>query len=300
MAFGAANTFWMNILLTAIFLFFVALIGIIPFWFLYRFSDFMYFLMRALGYRKSVIESNLKRCFPDKDDAFYKNLRAKIYHNLTDILIEGIKALSMSRRQINRRHKILNPELLEDAELKNKSIIAVTGHYGNWEWGSMSASLQSGRKIVALYKPLSNKYIDKILMNKARKRSGTHMLSIYETSQGFEKYAPQNAVFLMAADQSPARGQKDRAYWVDFMGIKTAFLHGLEKYARKYDLPIVYIDIERIKRGYYEINLETLVASPKEMPEGEITALFAQRLEKQIRNKPENWLWSHRRWKLND
>jgi len=288
----------MNFLLTILFLLFVAIIGILPFWCLYRFSDFMYFMLRLSGYRKKVIVSNLKKAYPNMDEKSINKLVKKIYRNLTDILIEGIKGLTISKKQINKRHRILNPEILNTPEFAGRSVLAVAAHYGNWEWGSMSASLQTDLKAIALYKPLSNKYIDKLLMNGARKRSGTEMLSIFETSAGFERFKSERCVYLMAADQSPSRSQSKNSYWVDFMGIKTAFLHGPEKYARKYNYPIIYVDIQRRKRGYYEIELIPLVTQPNKYKEGEITRKFAQTLEGKIKEKPQDWLWSHRRWKL--
>jgi KDO2-lipid IV(A) lauroyltransferase len=101
----------------------------------------------------------------------------------------------------------------------------------------------------------------------------------------------------MASDQSPSK--PDKAMWVNFLGRETAFLHGPEQYAKKYDLPVIFVDIQRVRRGYYELNLALITDKPRETSEGEITQLYARHLEEAILTKPENWLWSHRRWKLN-
>ena len=286
----------MKLLLTFVFLFFVLFIGLVPFFVLYIFSDFIRIILyHIVGYRKVVISQNLIKTFPDLNKDELRKIVGSTYKNLTDILIEGIKSFTMSRAQINKRHHILNPEILNPYFEQGKSIIAVTGHYANWEWGSLSAGLQTNYKVVAFYKPLSNKWIDKFL-RWSRSRFGTSLASIYETSKTFEKYQSTKTIFVMAADQSPAKAEK--AYWVNFLGRDTAFLHGPEKHAVNNNYPVFYVDIQRVKRGYYQLKLAGLVENPQNTTEGEITGKFAKRLETSIKNDPGNWLWSHRRWKL--
>lgn len=288
----------MNIFLALIFIIFIFILGIFPFFLLYQLSNLFYILLyRIFGYRKKVIIQNLKGCFPEKSDQEIALLIPSIYKNLTDNIIEGIKAFTMTRKQVLKRHKILNPEIIEPYYKSGKSIIAVTGHYCNWEWGTLSASLQLDFTIVGLYKPLSNRWIDSF-MRWSRSRYGTILAPINETSLTFNKLKDTPTVYLMAADQSPSRKQKDNAYWINFMGRETAFLHGPEKYARANNYPVVYIDVQRKKRGFYEIELSLLTDKPAELKEGEITTLFANKLETVIYNEPSNWLWSHRRWKL--
>ncbi len=149
-------------------------------------------------------------------------------------------------------------------------------------------------KVVGLYKPLSNPWVDKFL-KWSRSRSGTILAPIYDTTAAFDRYSNQTAIFLMAADQNPTNPEK--AFWVDFLGQETAFLHGPEKHAKKNKLPIVYIDIIRQKRGYYTIVMSELIKDPMIYPEGEITQVYASKVEEMIRRYPPNWLWSHRRWK---
>lgn len=286
----------MKLLLTAVFLFFVLLIGLLPFFVLYLFSDFSRIILYHIaGYRKTVIRQNLIKTFPNLNQDELNKIIGSTYKNLTDILVEGIKSFTMSCKQIRKRHQILNPEILDPYFEQGKSIIAVTGHYANWEWGSLSAGLQTKYKVVAFYKPLSNKWIDKFL-RWSRSRFGTSLASIYETSKTFEKYQATKTIFVMAADQSPAKAEK--AFWVNFLGRDTAFLHGPEKHAHSNDYPMFYVDIQRIKRGFYQLKLSCLVENPLILNEGEITEKFAKRLETSIKNDPGNWLWSHRRWKL--
>ncbi len=210
--------------------------------------------------------------------------------------MEGIKAFAMSDKQIINRHKITNPEVIEQFFKLNRSVISVPCHYGNWEWGASSPSLQLSKDMYVFYKPLSNKYVDRYIRN-IRSKSGSQLVSIFNTAKVFERNADMAVGYVMAADQSPSNLR--RAYWVNFLGRDTAFLHGPEFYARRYDIPIVFVDIQRVKRGYYELTCSVIADNPKNTAEGEITTRYAKKLEEAIFIKPENWLWSHRRWKLN-
>ncbi|MBI9064291.1 MAG: lysophospholipid acyltransferase family protein [Marinilabiliaceae bacterium] len=287
----------MSLLTTFLFYFFVLIISVLPFFVLYRFSDLLHLLMlHVVKYRIKVIIDNLKKAFPEKTEQELKILLKKFYRNLTDNLVESMKTFTMSKAAIVRRHKIVNPELLEAYFKEGKSIIGVTAHYCNWEWGSLSGSLQSEYKMVGFYKPMRNKRIDKIIRN-SRSRCGTELVSIYETSNAFEHYKDQPTVFLMAADQSPSGKQLPKAYWYDFLGRRTAFLHGVEKHARNNNYTVVYMDIQRVKRGFYEVELSLLADNPVALKEGEVTERYVRKVESVIQKEPENWLWSHKRWK---
>ncbi len=286
----------MNLVITFFFLFFVFLIGLIPFPVLYLFSDFIRFLLhRVVGYRKAVIITNLKASFPEATEKEIKQMVSDVYKNLADVTVEGIKAFSMTPSQVRKRHRIVNPELIDAYLNKGKSIIAVPAHFNNWEWGSLSPGLFTKYPIIALYKPLSNQYIDRFV-KWSRSKFGTTLASIYKTGFLFERNAGKPSVYIMAADQSPSNAKK--SVWVQFMNRDTAFLHGPEKYARLYDMPVMYGDVQRVKRGYYTLEITVLAENPTELPEGEITKRYAAKLEELIRKNPGSWLWSHRRWKL--
>ena len=137
-----------------------------------------------------------------------------------------------------------------------------------------------------------NKFI-----SKNRSRTGAVLVSTRKTSKTFDELANTEAVYIMAADQSPSKVTK--AIWVNFLGQETAFLDGPERHARQRDIPVVFTDIQRVKRGYYRIELSFISENPTKTKPGEITGEYAKKLEEVIKNKPENWLWSHKRWKLN-
>jgi KDO2-lipid IV(A) lauroyltransferase len=229
-------------------------------------------------------------------EAEHKKLVSLSYKNLTDIFVEAVKGFTISGKRIVARHKYINPEFLTPYIEAGKSVMALSAHYGNWEWGGLSTPLQVDyKKVIVLYKPLSNKSADR-MARKNRSRTGISMESIYETARLFEHYAKKTTAFYLLADQSPSNASK--SYWTTFMGRETAFLHGPERYARLHDLPVIFLDIQRVKRGYYTLEFSLLTNNPVSLPNGEITARYARKLEEVIRKKPENWLWSHRRWKL--
>ena len=243
-----------------------------------------------------MVYDNIRKSFPELSEKEIKRLVRLSYKNLTDVLVEGIKGFTMTKGQIKRRHKVINPDVLKKYYDSGISLITLPNHYGNWEWGAMSPALYARHRIVAMYKPLSNKYIDKF-MRKNRSRTGSHLESIYRTARVFEEFTQgEPSLFILASDQSPSNAKK--AHWVKFLGRDTAFLHGPETYARKHNLPVFFVDIQRVKRGYYELYLILLTEKPNDLPPGKLTQMYASKLEEVIRKKPENWLWSHRRWKL--
>jgi Kdo2-lipid IVA lauroyltransferase/acyltransferase len=286
-----------NLCYTLFFLLGVVIIGILPVSVIYGFSSLIGFvLFRIIGYRKDVVRKNLEGSFPGISENELKRITQLFYKNLADVFVEGIWAFTMSKKQVYRRHRIINPEILEPFALTNQSLIAVTSHYTNWEWGTLSANAVPGYNIVAFYKRINNKLIDK-LVRLNRSKFGTTLASINETSITFEKLKDKKTIFLMASDQGMPKKFAEKAYWVHFLNRNTPFLHGMEKHARLNNLPVVYIDIQRVRRGYYTIELSVLTAKPLELKEGFLTEMYARKLESIILKKPADWLWSHRRWK---
>jgi KDO2-lipid IV(A) lauroyltransferase len=177
----------MNFILAFIFILVVLILGLFSFFLINQLSNLVhFFIYRVFGYRKNVIVENLTKCFPDKNDLEIKKLLPSIYRNLTDNVLEGLKAFTMTRKQIVKRHKLLNPEILQDFFESGQSLIAVAGHYCNWEWGSLSASLQTDYNIIGLYKPLNNKLINKFI-HKSRSKFGTFLAPISETYATFNE-----------------------------------------------------------------------------------------------------------------
>lgn len=281
-------------------LFFLAVlfIWVLPVPLLYAFSDLLRSIIyRIIGYRRDVVKKNLAGSFPGISEKELKRITLLFYRNLADILIEGIWAFTISRKQIINRYGIINPEVIKPYSESGQSIIGVTGHYANWEWGSLSASLQTDFNVVAFYKPINNKLIDKFV-RWSRSRFGTTLAAIHETSLTFEKNRNIKSLFLMAADQGMPEKFSKKAYWIYFLNHDIPFLHGMEKHARMNNLPVIFINIQRVRRGCYTVELSLLTDAPIELEEGVLTEMYARKLESIILEKPENWLWSHRRFKL--
>ncbi len=273
----------------------ILLVRLMPFRVMYLFSDFVYFLLyKVVGYRRKVVYENLKSSFPEKSQDEINALIRKFYHHLCDISLESIKGFTMGPKEIVKRHHILNPELADYYYDLGKSAIAVPGHYNNWEWGSLSPGLQLKYPISGFYKPMSNKHTD-AYAKQHRAKFGTKLISIKLTARAFEDMKEIPTAYIMAADQSPSNLKE--CYWIYFLHRETAWLHGPEKYARKYNIPVIYVDIRKVKRGYYDLELRVLTDNPESLPDGEITRRYAEQLEKSILNEPAYWLWSHKRWK---
>ncbi|HEY4787955.1 MAG TPA: lysophospholipid acyltransferase family protein [Bacteroidales bacterium] len=285
----------MNLFFYLIFRLFISLFKLLPFRLLYLISDVFYYLaFYVLRYRRKIVSGNLTKAFPDKASTEIQRITKQYYRYLADIMVESLKGFTMSPKSIVKRYKVLNPEILEQYYIRKQSVIGVSGHYGNWEWGSISGAFQLKHLPVALYKPLTNPYIDRFL-KRNRAKYGTQLASIKETFETFETNKHSTCIYLMIADQSPKNLEK--AYWVDFFGLDTPFLHGPEKYARIYRLPVVYIDIRPVKRGFYEIELIPITEAPNDMKDGELTERWVRMLEERITKNPQFWIWSHRRWK---
>lgn len=278
-----------------LFLISIVIVAIIPWGLIYGYSNIMAKLLHnVLKYRVKVTRSNLRLAFPEKSDAELAVIEKQSYQNLADISVEALKGFTMRNSAIRERHKILNPELLDYYYNQKQSIIGVAGHINNWEWGALSAGIQLKHHPVAIYKPLSNKLIDWFIKWN-RSIRGTELVPTNQTFDTFQKYKHKPCIYILVADQSPSNLSK--AYWINFFNQDTACIHGPEKYAKMYNYPVIYIDIKRVKRGYYTVELSVLCDKPNELQDGELTAAYMHRLEQSIRENPESWLWTHRRWK---
>ena len=266
-----------------------------PFWVLYRFSDTLYFLLYKLGgYRKSTVRKNLLNSFPDKSELERKRIEKLFYKHLFDILLEGIKGFSMSKNTLMNRQKLISPTMPQDVLDKGGSALILGGHYGNWEWGGLSASFYSSADVIIIYTPIKNKYIDDYI-KASREAFNTYFWSTSQASKAFKTYQDKQATYVLIADQSPSNPK--RAHWIPFLNQDTAVLRGPSYYAIKHNIPLLFIESQRVKRGYYTMNVTTLTETPQEYSPEELTSLYVKKLEDTILENPEQWLWSHKRWK---
>jgi KDO2-lipid IV(A) lauroyltransferase len=214
---------------------------------------------------------------------------------MCDLLLESTKGYSVNTKELMKRYHCVNPEVANQYFDKGQDIIIALSHYCNWEWGTQVASTVYKFDAVTFYKPLTNKFIDKYMYT-LRNRRGMTLLSIYETHRATRATNEKPKAYFMVSDQSPENHKK--AYWTTFLNQETACIKGVEIYAKLFNLPVIYLDVQRLKRGYYRVEMEEICCSPKSTASGEITEKYMKKLESIIINKPENWLWSHRRWKV--
>ncbi len=263
-------------------------------WLLYIYSDILGFLLyHVVKYRRKVVFDNLKNSFPEKTDKELSVIAKKYYRHLSDLFFEAIKGFTMSKKNIRKRYNLIDAELTKKYYENNQNIIFAAGHYGNWEWGTRAIPYQLYHKSVVLYKPIKDKKINNYF-KKLRSKDNVAMYSIFQTPRAFYQHNEPFAV-VMLSDQSPSNLQK--AIWVDFLNRPTATLHGIELYAKRYNTVVIFTDFDKVKRGYYQANFEVITENPKDLPDGEITKKYMNLLENKIKNKPEIWLWSHKRWK---
>ncbi len=284
----------MDVLLYYITVPFIYLISLLPFRIMYMLSDVIYIILyKVVGYRKEIVLTNLRNAFPEKSEKEINGICKKFYRYFCDLALETIKTLTISPSSANRHFNFEDAAIIEKFRNENKSIIIVMGHLGNWELGGACFSLKKLHTLYVIYHPLSNKYFDRLVCY-MRTRLGTKLYTMNNTLRGMISNKNQLTATAFIADQTPF---PENAYWTTFLNQDTPVFTGTEKIAKKLNYPVVYIFIDRIKRGFYSVKSELLVENSKDTKENEISELFTRRLEKDILYKPELWLWTHRRWK---
>jgi len=279
-----------------IFYAFAWLISFLPLGVLYVISDIFYFFIYVIfGYRKKIVRQNLKNAFPEKSDKELLRIEKRFYHHLIDIFIEIIALMHMSIDEIKRRNKFISKDLMQRLYDKNIGIVGVVGHYNNWEWFN-NLQLYTKYQGLAIYKPIENKRFENFT-NNIREKYGSVTVPMRETLRKLIQLKKENILpfSLMVADQSPVKEEIN--YWTTFLNQDTPVYLGVEKIARKFNYAVVFLKMQKIKRGYYETEMILITDNPKETKEYEITEKHVSILEEMIKQKPENWIWSHRRWK---
>ncbi len=272
-----------------------ALFWLIPFWLLYRISNgIAWLLYRVIGYRKEVVVSNLKRCFPERGEKEIETIAWKSYLNLSDIILETIKSFTMPVAAVEKRYVFKNAEDINKFTDQNQPVLICGSHFNNWEWGVLTANIDFTGQAIGVYKPLKNKGINNYF-NRKRMRAGMQLIPMKQTFDYVANHLNKPNAYFFITDQSPAN--KARIHWVDFMGNDTACLSGVDTLARKFNMPVFHYEVNRIKRGYYEVEYTEVCLDPSDQKEGEITQQFMNTLAAALRRAPESWLWSHKRWK---
>lgn len=270
-------------------------VSFLPFPLLYLFSDFVYLILYyVLSFRKKVVRENLTRSFPEKNLFEIKMIERKFYRHLADIIMESLKLFSISENQLKKRFIKQNPEILNRFYDLGKSVIIVAAHYNNWEMGGASFGFQIKHKTLGIYSPLHNSFFNKKTI-KSRSKFGAILVHHNYVLRYMAQYQDQLTATVFGIDQSPPSTK--HVFWNTFLHQDTAWVAGAELLARKFNYPVIYAHFIKVKRGYYETVFELLVENPANTEEGEVTEKYTRYLEQKIIEKPEYWLWSHRRWK---
>jgi Kdo2-lipid IVA lauroyltransferase/acyltransferase len=271
-------------------------ITFLPLRILYIFSGLLYFFLYHFpGYRRKVVYDNLKNSFPQKSEEEIRRIQKKFYRHLSDLCIEILKLTHMSRNELRKRMIFENPELLRDLYNEKRNIAGVLGHYNNWEWLNLITEL-SGYTFICVYKPIKNKQFEEFL-NGLRIKHGVVLSPMSMVIRDLIQFRNNGILTLSAylTDQTPAKD--DIHYWTSFLGQDTPVYLGAGKIASKYDMALIFFNVMKIRRGYYRVRMELLADHAGKLTEEQITEIHVRRLEEIIMEKPEYWIWSHRRWK---
>lgn len=276
------------------------LLALLPLPILYIVSDVLYIIVYyVIKYRRKVVRENMQKVYPDMSQKERLSLERNFYKHFTDYMVETIKLLHISDKEMRRRMEFVDADVVDRYTTQGRSVMLLLGHYGNWEWIpslTMWCAQPQGIQTGQIYRPLRNKWFDQFFI-RLRGRFGSQCIAKNDTFRNLLKCKREGRVSLTGfiADQTPS--PRNIHHWVDFLGRPTPVLTGFETIARKLDMAVVYLDIEVVKRGYYRATFRLLEDNPAACPEFDITNRYNAAMEQTIRRAPHAWLWTHKRWK---
>jgi Kdo2-lipid IVA lauroyltransferase/acyltransferase len=270
------------------------LISLLPLRVLHLISSGCYGLIfYVFKYRKKVVLDNLRQAFPQKTEKERVAIAKKFYKNLTDSFVETIKLFSTGKKFL-KKHFEADYSVFEKLHETGTTVQVHAGHQFNWEWINHHASMHIKQPFIGIYMPISNKVFERLFL-KLRERYGTIMLPATDMKNRFAEWKDRENVLVLVADQNP--GHPGNSYWFNFFGKATPFIKGPERYARDKKIPVIFARSRKLKRGYYKLEVELVTDDASQLPEAELTRMYVQYLSEILHTQPDNWLWSHRRWK---
>ena len=270
------------------------LLSLLPWFIIYFLSDCVYLIVYyVFGYRKKIVRENMRLAFPDKTDAELKKIEKKFYKAFIDNFIEVIKFISISGKTLNKRY-VVDYSLAHDLQAKGYNLLLLMGHYFNWEYTNLSLGKNLHEPFAGVYHPLSNKIFNK-LFYKIRARFNTKLVSSHNFKNEFIPHLRGQYALGLIGDQNT--GAAHKAYWLPFFGKMAPFVTGPEKSARGKNVAVIFVSTRKLKRGYYQSELKLFTTNGKEYKDGQIIKAFVETVEEHVRQHPENYLWSHRRYK---
>ena len=273
--------------------YFFKLVSSLPISFLYSISSILSIVISNF-YRIKTVEYNLKKSFPNLSNNSLNKIKSNFYKNFCDVLIETIKSNSISKKELSKRVKFQNFDVINDHVTKNERVIVLTSHQCNWEWLLLSSQDKLISDLHVIYKSLSNRSFDKILYE-SRSRFGSKLIESKNSIMFLKKKLKKVKVLAMVADQSP--NINNRKVWYNMLNQKTAFYQSVN-FIPKFTNSIVYFaSMKRESRGCYSVKFD-LISKPPYNKKTEILSDYVQKIESLIKKRPAEWLWSHKRWKL--
>ena len=286
----------MNLLVYILVYPFIWMISRLNFTSIYLISDLLFYILYYIfSYRKKVVRKNLELAFPEKSKKERRRIERENFRNLTDIFLETFKSNNIKEKDLIERFSFKNPELLEKIYNNNQEVIVMCSHYCSWEWVFVIQKITKF-KINAIYKKLSNKYFDKWTKDR-RSRYGANMISTKDTYREVSRLSKLKSLnfYGFASDQSPKKSKA--VYWGNFLNNWVPIHTGAEVIAKKYNMATVFMDVQKVKRGYYEASFSLITEKPNSFKKFELTDKYIEFVEKQVRNKPEYYTWTHKRFK---
>lgn len=270
-------------------------LSLLPLAVLHCLSDALFLLFwYVVPYRKKVVLQNLRNSFPNKSIKEIETLAKDFYAHLCDIIVESVKLFSISKEELLKRFTFPDPSLVNGFFDQNKSVVMVGAHVNNWEFLAVLCPVIFKHLPLGIYNPLENKFFNQKFME-SRSRYGTNLVSTKEVFARMSEPFERPVAVFFGSDQSPTYSKN--IIWTTFLNQETAVPTGAEIMAKRYDMPVIFGAIHKIKRGYYYFSTELIAENPTGMPDGEISKAFTKAFEKQIIENPSQWLWTHKRWK---
>jgi KDO2-lipid IV(A) lauroyltransferase len=252
-------------------------------------------VLRLVPYRKKVILENIKNSFPNNTPQENSEIIKQFYKYFSRLLAESIYNLNVSKNNLAKRMVVNNPEIMDELYAKNRNVILVSAHYNNWEFLVTAQNFLFKHQAIGIGMPMTNKFWDKKI-NSQRERFGMHVVHAKNYKDKLKEYAKTPTATLVLGDQNPSKPYN--SFWTTFLNQNTPFTFGAEIMANQTDSAVVYVNIKHVKNGYYELELDLISEIPSIESYGTITEKYVNILQKNIRNNPQFWLWSHKRWKM--
>ncbi|MEO0570480.1 MAG: lipid A biosynthesis acyltransferase [Bacteroidota bacterium] len=272
------------------------LVSRLPFRVLYFLSDLLFpLLYYVIGYRKKVVRDNLALVFPDKSESQRLSIERKFFKHMCDMFLEMIKTMGISARQAEERYVFTNIELFHQLENQGRNTMLMLPHYASWEW-VFSLNTKIVSRGYAIYLKIQNKHFDKLVRD-IRSKFGTTLIVTSESRKIAKEAKVSRELFCLGiiSDQSPMLSRA--RHWSKFMDIMVPVHIGGEELAKEHNLVPLYLKVKKKRRGYYEATFIKLCDDPKNLPNYKITEFFLKETEKSIKEAPEFYFWTHKRWK---